>query len=155
MTIFESKPVCSIHKQSIEQIKDGFAKWSCPKTGCKSKEIGYSNKLISEIWMRFWDDEAGLKDFQRSIGFYELLFNTPSEVLTNSIRKHKDIELIVEDIEMQQSELIKKEKEKLAKIQEQSQNANLNSDFIKSMLKKSNICSSCGIIPAFDGSCGC
>ena len=155
MTVFESKPVCSIHKQSIEQIKDGVAKWSCPKAGCKSKEIGYSNKLISEIWMRFWDDEAGLKDFQRSIGFYELLFETPSEVLINSVRKHKEIKLIVEEIELQQKELIKKEKDKLEEIEAQNQKANLNSDFIKSMLKKSNTCSSCGIIPAFDGSCGC
>ena len=155
MTIFESKPVCSIHKQSIEQIKDGVARWSCPKTGCKSKEIGYSNKLISDIWMRFWDDEARLEDFQRSIGFYELLFNTPSEVLTNSIRKHKDIELIVEETEIQQKELIKKEKAKLEEIEAQNQKANLNSDFIKSMIKKNNTCSSCGILPAFDGSCAC
>ena len=155
MTVFESKPVCSIHKQSIEQIKDGFANWSCPKTGCKSKEIGYSNKLISEIWMRFWDDGAGLKDFQRSIGFYEILFNTPSEVLTNSIRKHKEIELIVDEIELQQKDLIKKEKAKLEEIEAQNQKANLNSDFIKSMIKKNNTCSSCGIVPAFDGSCAC
>ncbi len=155
MTVFESKPVCSIHKQSIEQIKHGIAQWSCPKTGCKSKEIGYSNKLISEIWMRFWDDEFGLKDFQRSIGFYELLFNTPSEVLINSISKHKDIELIVEEIEIQQKELMKKEKAKLEEIEAQNQKANLNSDFIKSMIKKNNTCSSCGILPAFDGSCAC
>ncbi len=155
MTIFESKPVCSVHKKSIEQIKDGVASWRCSVKPCKGKEIGYSNKLISEIWMSFWGDGSDLKNFQKSIGFYEMLFSTPSEVLVNSIRKHKDIELIVEDIKIQQSELIKKEKEKLAKIQEQSQNANLNSDFIKSMLKKSNTCSSCGIIPAFDGSCGC
>tara|TARA_B100000900_G_scaffold386796_1_gene377526 strand:+ start:294 stop:761 length:468 start_codon:yes stop_codon:yes gene_type:complete len=155
VTVFESKPVCSIHKQSIEQIKDGVAKWRCPKAECKSKEIGYSNKLISDIWMRFWDDEAGLKDFQRSIGFYELLFNTPSEVLTNSIRKHKDIELIVEETEIQQKELIKKEKAKLEEIEAQNQKANLNSDFIKSMIKKNNTCSSCGILPAFDGSCAC
>ena len=80
--------------------------------------------------MSFWGDGSDLKNFQKSIGFYEMLFSTPSEVLVNSIRKHKDIELIVEDIKIQQSELIKKEKEKLAKIQEQSQNANLNSDFI-------------------------
>ena len=155
MTIFESKPVCSVHKKSIEQIKEGVASWSCSVKPCKGKEIGYSNKLISAIWMSFWGDGSDLKNFQKSIGFYEMLFSTPSEVLVNSIRKHKDIELIVEDIKIQQSELIKKEKEKLAKIQEQSQNANLNSDFIKSMLKKSNTCSSCGIIPAFDGSCGC
>ena len=56
---------------------------------------------------------------------------------------------------LQQEELIKKEKKKLEEIQAKSQSANLNSDFIKSMLKKSNTCSSCGIIPAFDGSCGC
>ena len=155
MTVFESKPVCSIHHQSIEQIKHGIAKWSCPKKGCKSKEIGYSNKLISEIWMGFWDDETEVQNFQRSIGFYEMLYSTPSEVLVNSIKKHKDIELIVEDIKLQQEELIKKEKEKLEEIQAKSQSANLNSDFIKSMLKKSNTCSSCGIIPAFDGSCGC
>ena len=62
MTVFESKPVCSIHHQSIEQIKHGIAKWSCPKKGCKSKEIGYSNKLISEIWMGFWDDETEIQD---------------------------------------------------------------------------------------------
>ena len=105
--------------------------------------------------MRFWDDEAGLKDFQRSIGFYELLFNTPSEVLTHSVRKYKEIELIVDEIELQQKDLIKKEKAKLEEIEAQNQKANLNSDFIKSMLKKSNTCSSCGIIPAFDGSCGC
>lgn len=155
MTVFESKPVCSIHHQSIEQIKHGIAQWSCPKKGCKSKEIGYSNKLISEIWMSFWDDETEVQNFQRSIGFYEMLFSTPSEVLINSIKKHKDIELIVEDIKLQQEELIKKEKKKLEEIQAKSQSANLNSDFIKSMLKKSNTCSSCGIIPAFDGSCGC
>ena len=120
-----------------------------------NKEIGYSNKLISEIWMSFWDDETEVQNFQRSIGFYEMLFSTPSEVLINSIKKHKDIELIVEDIKLQQEELIKKEKKKLEEIQAKSQSANLNSDFIKSMLKKSNTCSSCGIIPAFDGSCGC
>ena len=69
VTVFESKPVCSIHHQSIEQIKHGIAQWSCPKKGCKSKEIGYSNKLISEIWMSFWDDETEVQNFQRSIGF--------------------------------------------------------------------------------------
>ena len=42
-----------------------------------------------------------------------MLFSTPSEVLINSIKKHKDIELIVEDIKLQQEELIKKEKKKV------------------------------------------
>ena len=63
-----------------------------------------------------------------------------------------DSELVDQEL---QEELIKKEKEKLEEIQAKSQSANLNSDFIKSMLKKSNTCSSCGIIPAFDGSCAC
>ena len=62
--------------------------------------------------MSFWDDETEVQNFQRSIGFYEMLFSTPSEVLINSIKKHKDIELIVEDIKLQQEELIKKEKKK-------------------------------------------
>ena len=155
MAVFESKPVCSIHKQSIEQIKDGVAKWSCPKKGCKSKEIGYSNKLISEIWMRFWADESELNNFQRSIGFYEMLFNTPSVLLVDSIRKHKDIESIVEEVKLQQIEVRKKEKKQLDEKEAERQKPNLNSEFIQSMLKKSNTCSSCGIVPAFDGSCAC
>lgn len=155
MTVFESKPVCSIHKQSIEQIKDGVAKWSCPKKGCKSKEIGFSNKLISEIWMHFWADETELNNFKRSIGLYEMLFNTPSALLVDSIRKYKDIESIVEEVKLQQVETSKIEKKQLEEKEAERQKPNLNSEFIQSMLKKSNTCSSCGIVPAFDGSCAC
>lgn len=155
MTVFESKPVCSIHKQSIEQIKDGVAKWSCPKKGCKSKEIGYSNKLISEIWMDFWADEAELNNFQRSIGLYEMLFSTPTKLLVDSIRKHKDIESIVEEVKLQQMASRKLEKKQMEKKEAAMRKPNLNSEFIQSMLKKSNTCSSCGIVPAFDGSCAC
>ena len=155
MTVFESKPVCSIHKQSIEQIKDGVAKWSCPKKGCKSKEIGFSNKLISEIWMDFWADEAELNNFQRSIGLYEMLFSTPTKLLVDSIRKHKEIESIVEEVKLQQMASRKLEKKQMEKKEAAMRKPNLNSEFIQSMLKKSNTCSSCGIVPAFDGSCAC
>jgi hypothetical protein len=155
VTVFESKPVCSIHKQSIEQIKDGVAKWSCPKKGCKSKEIGFSNKLISEIWMDFWADEAELNNFQRSIGLYEMLFSTPTKLLVDSIRKHKDIESIVEEVKLQQMASRKLEKKQMEKKEAAMRKPNLNSEFIQSMLKKSNTCSSCGIVPAFDGSCAC
>ena len=155
MTVYELKPVCSVHKKSIEQIRDGVAKWSCPVQSCKGKEIGYTNKLISEIWMRFWEDESELNNFQRSIGLYEMLFNTPSKILIDSIRKYKDIESIVEEVKVQQIESRKQEQKQLEEREAERQKVNLTSEFMQSMLKKSNTCSSCGIVPAFDGSCAC
>ena len=68
MTVFESKPVCSIHKQSIEQIKDGVAKWSCPKKGCKSK--GFEVKIGPELL----SDSLGEKEDQNTYTGM-LLFN--------------------------------------------------------------------------------
>lgn len=155
MSPSESKPVCSIHNKSIEQIQDGVAQWSCPVKPCKGKEIGYTNKLISEIWMRFWEDDSELNNFQRSIGLYEMLFNTPSKILIDSIRKHKDLESIVEEVKVQQIESRKQEKKQLEEREAERQKVNLTSEFMQSMLKKSNTCSSCGIVPAFDGSCAC
>ena len=155
MSIFEVKPVCSVHKRSIEQISGGVATWICPEKSCKGKEFGYSNKLISEIWMKIWNDESELEEFRRSIGFYEELFNTPSEILIASVEKFKEIELIVEEIQRLKEEYLIKEQKKLASIEDRKERANLSSDFIKSMVKKSNSCPSCGIVPAFNGSCGC
>ena len=58
-------------------------------------------------------------------------------------------------MKLQQIEVRKKEKTQLDEKEAERQKPNLNSEFIQSMLKKSNTCSSCGIVPAFDGSCAC
>ena len=72
-----------------------------------------------------------------------------------SVEKFKEIELIVEEIQRLKEEYLIKEQKKLASIEDRKERANLSSDFIKSMVKKSNSCVSCGIVPAFNGSCGC
>jgi len=85
MNKLEIKPICSIHKKSIEQINNGKAIWECPETKCNGGYIGLNNKLISDIWMSYWDDEDSLSEFKASLGSKDYIFETPFDILIDSI----------------------------------------------------------------------
>lgn len=150
----EVKPICSIHKKSIEKINKGKAIWVCSERKCNGGYIGLNNKIISDIWMSYWDDQDSLPKFKASLGSKDYLFETPLDILIDSISREKNIDKIESLIKEKRNELIIEEEEDIKKRKNNLNKANERSNNIKKLLSKKP-CLSCGMVPDISGSCSC